>query len=91
MPQLHIINKAPGHTRFDACLAALQPGDSLLLIEDAVIACIDIQAHWPEQVNIMALEADLRARGITAPASNISPADYDRWVKLTMELPSQSW
>ena len=90
MPQLHILNKAPGHPRFSACLAALQPGDSLLLIEDGVLACADARTRWPEQVQLMALEADLEARGI-APMIGISTTDYSHWVTLTMELASQSW
>ena len=90
MPQLHILNKTPGHSRFSACLAALKPGDSLLLIEDGVLACADTSTRWPEQVKLMALDADLRARGI-APVAGISATDYAHWVTLTMELASQSW
>ena len=90
MSQLHILNKAPGHPRFNACLAAVQPGDSLLLVEDGVLACADARTRWPDQVQLMALAADLDARGI-APAAGISTTDYAQWVTLTMALASQSW
>lgn len=78
---LHIINKAPEHPRFRHCLASVQQGDTLLLIEDAVLALVDREKQLPTVS--YGLEADANARAV----ANRVPADqlvnYAGFVQLT--------
>ena len=87
MPCLHILNKAPGEPRFEACLSDLAGGDTLLLIENAVIAVADSAAEWPEDVELKVLRDDLEARGLTDRAVSIGwPCiGYSDFVTLTTE------
>lgn len=87
MPCLHILNKAPGEARFEACLADLTSGDTLLLIENAVIAIVDSGIQWPENVAIRALLDDLEARGLedVAASNGWSGIGYPDFVTLTTE------
>lgn len=78
---LHILNKAPDHPRFALCLAAQADSDTLLLIEDAVIALSDQQISLPASTH--ALQADAKARGIGAAADH--QVDYAGFVALTEE------
>ena len=79
---LHIINKAPEHARFRHCLASAQQGDTLLLIEDAVLALLDRGKELPGAS--YGLEADANARAV----ANRVPADqlvnYAGFVQLTV-------
>ncbi|XKH00775.1 sulfurtransferase complex subunit TusB [Marinobacter nauticus] len=59
---LHILNKAPEHPRFEACLGALSPGDILVLSENAVLALPARQPGLPE--GTLAVAADLAARSL---------------------------
>ncbi|PSF04755.1 sulfurtransferase complex subunit TusB [Marinobacter fuscus] len=78
---LHILNKAPDHSRFALCLAAQADGDTLLLIEDAVIALLDQQISLP--MGTHALQADAQARGVGSTAEK--HVDYAGFVALTEE------
>lgn len=64
---LHVLNKAPSHTRAGLCLSAIDDGDTLLLAENGVIGAHD--ESWlgrvPRNVKVLALGADLAARGLT--------------------------
>lgn len=84
MATLHILNKPPGHPRFQRCLDALIAGERLLLLEGAVLA---VSAPFLPAGDIYALEADLEARGLwgAASESSVNVADYDRMVTLTAE------
>ncbi|MDX1634344.1 MAG: sulfurtransferase complex subunit TusB [Marinobacter sp.] len=62
MTRLHLINKAPDHPRFGRCLASLCAGDSLVLMENAVLAVAG--DHGLPAENVMALADDLEARGL---------------------------
>jgi len=83
-PTLHIVNKAPEHSRFAACLGALSPGDVLVLSENAVLALPARQNELPE--GTLAVSADLSARGLeeTFAAQAI---DYAELVRLTEQHP----
>lgn len=95
---LHIINKPPSHRCFSDCLRTCSQGNSILLIEDAVYAT----SHWPSQfltiiekksLNVYALDADLRARGLsTEPQDDLNIIDDKGFVELTLSHDkSQSW
>jgi tRNA 2-thiouridine synthesizing protein B len=79
-PTLHILNKAPKHPRFAACLGTLGAEDVLVLSENAVLGLADQQSRLPD--GCLALEADLAARGLNESFQKqaISYADL---VKLT--------
>jgi len=83
-PTLHIVNKAPEHPRFAACLGTLATDDVLVLSENAVLGLANRQANLPD--GCLALEADLAARGLNDSFRNqaISYADL---VKLTEQHP----
>lgn len=65
--RLHVLNKAPDHPRSQACLAMLQPGDAVILLENAVLATTD--QRWdtqrPRDLSLYAMRSDCAARGIT--------------------------
>ncbi|BES71563.1 sulfurtransferase complex subunit TusB [Marinobacter nanhaiticus D15-8W] len=87
MSCLHILNKAPGEPRFDACLSGLTHGDTLLLIENAVIAVVHNTTDWPEGVKLNVLLDDLEARGLKDAAVGKAwlSVDYPGFVTLTTE------
>lgn len=82
---LHILNKAPGHPRFFACLAALSDQDTLVLIEDAVLALPDTDTALPERT--VALEPDLDARGLSGAAGTDQTISHQQLVQLTEQHP----
>jgi tRNA 2-thiouridine synthesizing protein B len=83
-PTLHILNKAPEHSRFAACLGALSPGDVLVLSENAVLALPARQSELPE--GTLAIAADLAARGLQE-AFAAQSIDYAELVRLTEQHP----
>ena len=87
---LHLLNKAPDHARFARCLQNLQPGDTLVLMENAVLALADSSLALPD--NGYALQADAQARGLDTESSKYTLLDYPELVQLTAEHPRMiSW
>lgn len=83
---LHIVNKRPDHNRFRACLDAMVPGDTLLLIENAVLALADAGIPLPE--GTCALLADCDARGLGAHrVGEVEQLDYTGMTRLTDRFP----
>lgn len=84
MSTLHIVNCSPrqGEVLRDA-LAAMQPDDHLILIEDAVYALLDQTYLWPES-RCHILQEDVNARGLTdkAQASACACVDIQGFVAL---------
>lgn len=80
---LHILNKAPDHPRFSACLAAMGSGDTLLLIENAVLALPMPELQLPPGTH--ALSPDMQARAIDIPDRSIRAIGYDGMVALTTD------
>ncbi len=87
---LHILSRLPEHAGFDQCLYYLEPGDGLLLIEDAVII-----ATRPDFMNkcllatdaLWCLSPDLAARGLSGYwLPEFSQVDYPEFVALTLEF-----
>lgn len=86
---LHIVNKPPEHSAAYQMLAVVSPGDTVLLIEDAVQAVLyDAWQGWRmEGVEVLALHDDVVARGLSGYASDKSLADMQMFVRLTEQHP----
>ena len=97
---LHIVNKSPlERSTLDSCLAAAQPGATVLLIEDGV--CAATRGHAGEgklraalaHLEIYVLAPDLEARGMAQSlAEGVKPIDYAGFVELVAQHKNcQSW
>ncbi len=97
---LHIVNKSPlERNALESCLATVQSGGAVLLIEDGVYAAT--RGHVAEgrlreameRVEVYALTADLEARGMAnAVAPGVKLVDYGGFVDLVANhKTSQSW
>ncbi|MFV8571010.1 sulfurtransferase complex subunit TusB [Marinobacter sp. SBS5] len=80
-PTLHILNKSPEHPRYNTCMQVLVPADTLVLIENGVLAAAGTQPEPPCQV--FALAADIEARALESTCGDIKTIDYDGLVQLT--------
>mgnify|MGYP001262580649 CR=1 FL=1 len=78
---LHLLNKAPEHPRYQTCINALSPSDTLVLIENGVLSAAGNRLHPP--CKIYALKADIDARALEAACNNLNTIDYDELVQLT--------
>lgn len=93
---LHCLYALPGSDAAGRCLAALAPGDALLLLSAATrLAC---PAHpelsrWLDSgAALHALDEDLGAHGIDAAAAGVTVIDYAGWVALSLRLQrQQNW
>lgn len=83
-PTLHILNKAPAHSRSANCLQQLAAGDTLVLLEDGVLA-LQLVSRPPQGCVVFALRADALARGLTdeGSASRTQDANTDTAVPAT--------
>jgi tRNA 2-thiouridine synthesizing protein B len=97
---LHIVNKSPfERNTLDSCLRVARPGNSLLLIEDAVYAAVGGNAMADRvkaastTVKVYALAPDLEARGMKGAAvEGVTLVDYGGFVDLVAEHSVvQSW
>ena len=97
---LHIINKSPfERNTLDSCLRVVQPGNSLLLIEDAVYAAVkdnaiaDKISKASKIVKVYVLGPDLEARGMKdAAVDGVTLVDYGGFVDLVAKHSVvQSW
>ena len=97
---LHIVNKSPTErTTLDSCLATVDGGSAVLLIEDGVYAATRGSAAERklraamEKVEIYALAPDLEARGMAgAVAEGVKVVDYGGFVDLVERFKTcQSW
>ena len=97
---LNIVNKSPFQsTSLDTCLRMAQPGQGLLLIEDAIYAATKgstaeaaIRAAC-STLKVYALQPDMDARGVTAKAiEGVTLVDYSGFVDLVAQYStSNSW
>lgn len=94
MSTLHTVNKSPfERANLQACLGHVQAGDSVLLIEDAVIAALDGNTFAPaladaaKQIKLFVLGPDLKARGFDPAkvATGVAVIEYDGFVDLAAE------
>ncbi|MCB8889823.1 sulfurtransferase complex subunit TusB [Vreelandella malpeensis] len=84
---LHILNKAPASDRADDMLAVVSETDEVVLIEQAVQACL--VPHWPGfercRGRLYLLEEDLASRGLLEMARRgaFSTIDVEGFVALS--------
>ena len=100
MSMLHIVNKSPfERVAFDSCLAHASAGDSILMIEDAVVGAVNgssfsgkVKAAMADK-SVYVLGADLAARGLEGKAiEGVTIVDYAGFVDLTANNDTtQSW
>ena len=97
---LHIVNKSPAQTSaLASCLRLAQPGQSLLLIEDAIYAATQAVAANSgigaalATLKVYALQPDVQARGMDGKlAEGVTAVDYAGFVDLVAEHPNnQTW
>ncbi|MBK1871639.1 MULTISPECIES: sulfurtransferase complex subunit TusB [unclassified Marinobacter] len=81
---LHILNKAPEHPRSGECLRSLNPGDALLLIENAALA-LATPGELTAGIPVYALSPDVLARGLAQTARKASLVDFPAMVELTAQ------
>ena len=87
MSSLFTLNQAPSQLSLPSVPKMLNPGDSLLFIEDGVYCAVDkkLLALIPEGIKIFSLKEDLTARGIV---SKVEPAvetvSYRGFVELSI-------
>lgn len=79
---LHILNKGPEHPRAAHCRIALQPGDALLLTENAVLA-LSTPGSAELKTPVYALEPDVLARGLSDSAGTTTLIDFPAMVEMT--------
>jgi len=91
MNTLHTVNKSPfERSTLDSCLGHAQPGDSILLIEDAVVAAMAGTAmagkltDAARTVSLHVLGPDLKARGLDPAGvlTGFTVVDYGGFVEL---------
>ena len=97
---LNIVNKSPFQsTSLDTCLRMAQPGQGLLLIEDAIYAATKGSTAEAairsacSTLKVYALQPDMDARGVTAKAiEGVTLVDYSGFVALVAQYStSNSW
>jgi len=101
MAMLHIVNKSPfERVALATCLGHVKAGDSVLLIEDAVVGAVDGSSFADQiksamsDVKFYVLSGDYAARGMKADRmiEGITAVDYAGFVDLTAENDkTQSW
>lgn len=96
---LHIVNRSPTQSdALDSCIRRAQPGNAILLIEDAIYALLILEQLFSKhqklsQLEIYALAEDVTARGASQWCTEqIRLVDYQGFVALTEHYPSSlSW
>ncbi|MBF0621817.1 MAG: sulfurtransferase complex subunit TusB [Magnetococcales bacterium] len=95
---LHTVNKSPfQNTSLESCLRFVREGDVILLIEDGVVAATvgtskaDMVTEAMKKVDVYALDADVKARGLTRLLDGIKVTDYAGFVDLVDQHKVQSW
>ena len=98
---LHIINKSPfERSAFSSCLSHAKSGDSILMIEDAILAAVKNSSYSSliklaiKDKTLYVLAPDLYARGLLQARiiENIELVDYAGFVNLVVDNETnQSW
>lgn len=95
---LHTVNKSPFTSGvLDECARFATAGSPILLIEDGVYAAKAGTAYSKRLAEIMkrnevyALEADLKARGVTACVDGVKVVNYDGFVELVEQNKMTAW
>lgn len=90
MRTLHTVNKSPFEkSSLASCIRLMQPGSTVLLIEDAVFAAQAEVVIRPalDKGRVFCLEPDYVARGLDSsqPVEGIELVDYEGFVALAVE------
>ncbi len=95
---LHTVNKSPFLFRhLESCLRFAQKDDPILLYEDGVYAAMSGTAIEPLMMEtlknhpVYAIQADLKARGITELLPGVQVIDYSGFVELVEQQKVCSW
>ena len=86
---LHTINKTTQHTAlYENMLSGVSSKDTILLIEDGVYSALEAHSklfqHLSNDIKVLALEADVSARGLIGKlSSNIQVVSDSEFVKLS--------
>ncbi len=95
---LYTVNKSPLMFRnLESCLRIAPSGDPILLYEDGVYAAVagaktePLMTEILTQHTVFALEADLRARGLSRLVEGVEVIGYDRFVDLVVEHNVVPW
>ena len=90
---LHTLNASPNSAAFRDCLAAIAPGDALLLLGDGVYCVLGAtpacEAILRCGAQLYALDKDARAAGIIATPDTVTITDMTGFVALTARYPRQ--
>jgi len=98
MATLHMLSHSPfSDNRLSSCLRLLGAADAVLLTGDAVYALQPDTAHYQalallaDSIALFALEEDLQARALSAPA-RVAVVDYAGFVELSIRFDKvNSW
>jgi tRNA 2-thiouridine synthesizing protein B len=91
MGPLHIVNKSPYSSRtLERCIARLEPGGALLLVEDGLYAALAggayerLMTQVAKSVQVYVLAPHLNGRGLGGKPlhPDVVPIDYARFVDL---------
>ena len=90
---LHTLNASPSSAAFADCLRFVVPGDTLLLLGDAVYAAISgssaREALDKSGAEICVLREDALSAGVVTRTKGATLVDMDGFVELTERLPRQ--
>ena len=84
---LHLINKTSTAAELNTQVSqTVEPSDSILLIEDGVLQCLDspTPVWYTKTVNTYVLSDDATARGLKVP-EGYTEISYDDFVRLSVE------
>lgn len=95
---LHTVNKSPFQSStLEDCMRFLQPGDILLFLEDGVYASqagthrSSLVEKIIKDVEVYAIQADLKARALDNLIPGIQAIDYAGFVDLVEKHKTHSW
>ncbi|MCG1034022.1 sulfurtransferase complex subunit TusB [Bacillus amyloliquefaciens] len=91
---LHTLSHSPWHCNIESLLSMLREGDTVLLIQDGVLAAVegsrfvDILCNAP--ISVSALKDDIEARGLIGQISTkIDVVSYTDFVNLAIQHTGQ--
>lgn len=95
---LHTVNKSPfQNSALENCLRLVRKGDVILLLEDGVYAAAagtaksSLIEQIAKQHAVYAIEADLKARGLSNLIKDVQKASYGDFVDLVERHPLHVW
>ena len=83
---LHTVSKSPfSNQAWQECLYCVNPGDSILLLEDGVYAALQgSKMESSDHTHLYAIDVDVNARGLQNKLiAGVEIVDYARFVELS--------